>query len=408
MDLNNYIRLLEDENRRLKERLTLSQESPPVRTAPAETLPVAYVGPPLTGRTAVAGPPPIIATAPVVPSDPPIPTVPVVSAVTTAPSAVDVNGKQKGPADPPLPYQAVLKPHYPGLGLMHPRQQEKVEAAVRGYLLSRLPSVPVVGKHPAVPPELHGEFLYWFAKYNEAENIRKEAERGRREAETGGGEPGSSGSAAPTVGRLLAWTDLIRSVIPGITLLPKHSTFTSVFCSKRGCKQMTNASSGMVTMGIPEQLVGTYVEEFKSTYLPLSCEDSPVSDAGDGDYRPRKRVRTRDGAEKRVYWTDLIKQWDGPWYDSLGSGQRLRLREAVREYLRIEVGEEAGLKVPETHWEGLRRHFLEIKPTVTAVPAWEEEVVSEGQVQATTSATQLAVSPALHFFDLRPITPDDL
>jgi hypothetical protein len=63
----------------------------------------------------------------------------------------------------PTPYHKLLQPFYPSIISMPSHQREKVEAAVRGFVSAHVEVVPEVCGRPAIPKVLEKPFMSWFA-----------------------------------------------------------------------------------------------------------------------------------------------------------------------------------------------------------------------------------------------------
>lgn len=279
MDINNYIRLLEAENKRLEEVNTrLLQENEAlrkeVRTDRREqSLPL-----PQNGHSSDA-------TCSVVPATP------------------ESQSTSNATAQFSLPFSQVLSPHFAGFSQLRPAQRKEIASAVRAFLVTKLVKLEEGNGEPAVPKHLEKDFLEWFAIYNEAENNRVTAAEKRSRAQNPNPKRGSSpsredgssdGNGSEVV--VTPWTDLVRSHHPGATIGPRQSQFAKDFRLQKKITTTGRCTTGQIIMGIPPEYETVFLEAFRERFLPTGRDGGSTSEQDeptDTDYQPRKRKRTK-------------------------------------------------------------------------------------------------------------------
>jgi hypothetical protein len=352
MDVANYIRLLEEENRNLKNELfalraTISLLPPSSEIAqplsalnqPAQNViaPTFHVSAPAVGP----------ATEPAV-------------------NNTHVPGSAIGDVPGIVPYNKLLKSLYPAINSMHPRQRETTDASVRGFLSAHMGEVPEINGRPAVPKELAQHFIAWFVSQNDQEQD-KVALRGSVRPDLGHGVPsselrsrlgakgasrGSSGPGRKVSGKdgpgkgndaavaAVAWTDFIRYKLPGMELRATHCSFTKKFCTDhRATDLIVRAQSGQMTQAIPVHLADSYLAAFVARYKTNEGEGESCAESS-SDYSPQsssslrtaKRIRSAS-TTTGSYWTDTARVYDRAWFDSLEKTERERLRGKLQNIL---------------------------------------------------------------------------
>jgi hypothetical protein len=268
MDVSNYIRLLEAENKRLEEvNAHLLQDNEALRQGAAENGKS-------NGETDCAMAP-----------------------------EVGSQGTPRAETQSSLPFSQLLTPHFAGLSQMRPAQRKEIASAVRAFLITKSVKLVEENGEPAVPKYLEKDFIEWFAMYNESENNRvREAEKRtnalKRQPSSSSPEEGAKSSETLLSIGAVPWTDLVRRYHPGAQFGPRHSQFAKGFRSEKKITTTARCSTGQIILGIPPEHEAVFLAAFRDRFLSTgegeggSPEPDEQDASNDADYQPRKRKRS--------------------------------------------------------------------------------------------------------------------
>ena len=426
MDIANYVRLLEEENRNLKSELFALRTTvallPPAPQA--RSLPVTGVRPQYSmegghgGGGHVGGDQ---------------------EASLQRTGLNSGSGMRDQSAEAATPYNKLLKALYPAINSMHPRQRGITDASVRGFLSAHLDVVHEVNGRPAVPKHLESCFIAWFVAQNDKEQEKlvsgttsaAQEDQARttsaaQKDQAGGTAKGEKEAAVPAETVAVAWTDFIRYKLPDMELTAAHCVFTKKFCEAHNLVNIrVRSRSGQYTQAIPVNLTDVYLAEFTARYgtnTPTSSEtsssssgtpfsaassltSSPTSSPTSSSIsspgisavtlsRPLKRQRGASNVTGS-YWTEAVKAYDPAWFQGLQGTERERIRGKLQALLIQEGCWKGSFYVPAHLYHTFMQevaHFrnnMERAPGLEAGKAsdrnggdvgWEEEVVGEGSV----------------------------